>query len=112
MAKLGRLLKVADKYEVESLEKECLRLMIEMLDSSSVLQALSIGHDIGHNILKRKALAYATRDRETLREIVELPEFDEMSPDITKELLISSCGVRKTGDQKEFADGSDWDRLS
>ena len=111
---VGALMKVADKYEQESLMSLCVRTLCDRLTTSTSLKILVIAHDRENEKLKDRALAFITKDQTTLKAVIDLPEFDELNPTVTRELLVFSqgSGKRKRQEEKEFPDGSNWSRLT
>lgn len=110
---LVQLLKIADKYRVQSLSDTCISSMGSLFTPTSVLDVLAIAHEIGHIALKSQALTFATSQEPMLQDIIDLPKFDDLDPDIKVEMFTHRCS-RKKGrvDGHEFAEGADWKRLS
>jgi len=112
LEKLICLLKAADKYMVESLVDECITYIVDMFNPATALRALAAAHEIGHSALKAEALAFSTQSLETLQEVMELPDFDNLSHEVSHELFVRVCRKRTRKEGREFPDGSAWEGMS
>jgi hypothetical protein len=111
---VGAIMKVADKYELQSLTDYCVRSLCKRTTLKSVLKILKIAYDRENKILKERSLEFVAKDKSTIAAVMDLPEFDNLGQNITRDLFIHShgCGKRKRQEEKEFCDGSDWSRLT
>lgn len=112
MDRLSGLLKMADKFSVSPLKRRCLDLMEGSFNPQSVIVALKAAHDIGNTELKERAMKFTMKDAETLAEVIESPEFDSLSHDVTHEILIRHCRKQRSIKGTEFPDGTDWEASS
>mmetsp|Transcript_43362 Transcript_43362/g.97888 ORF Transcript_43362/g.97888 Transcript_43362/m.97888 type:complete len:409 (-) Transcript_43362:70-1296(-) len=111
---LVKLVRAADKYEVNSLVDICVDELKHWMTTRNVLKSLMMAHTFRNQALKTACLGFATRDEQTVRALHDMREFDELGADLVRELFVFAHGTgkrRMTG-AFEFPNGSDWTRLS
>lgn len=110
----GSLMQAADRYGMAELLDLCVKNLERLMGTLTVLRMLTIANELQIQELKTACLKYATRNQNTLRELLDQPAFDELNPDLVRELFImdKGSGKRRIADGIEFPDGSDWARLS
>jgi len=115
----GCLLRAADKYCMQGLVILCEQEMQERLSVHNAATMLGIANAMGSQNLKTVALNFITQNEERMRSVQETPAFDSLDRELVaevSEVFFNPLGRRRrrsgVGEEREFPNGEDWERLS